>query len=248
MRQVADLIGKKFGRLTVIKRAEDHIDSRTNKKIIRWLCKCDCGNEVVVIGKNLTKKNNSTKSCGCLRSEIATKFNQQNKKKYNVYDLSGEYGIGYTSNNEEFWFDIEDYDKIKDYCWCVGSKGSIITNDKNGNTILLHRLILNVDNLNIQIDHIKHKRYDNRKSQLRIVDNSKNQMNTKIRTDNTSGYKGVSWNKNLNKWYSYIDVDNKRVHIGFFDELNNAITARKEAEEKYHGEYSYDNSMRDING
>ena len=41
------------------------------------------------------------------------------KRKYNRYDLeSQEYGIGWTSNtNEEFWFDKEDYDKIKNYCW-----------------------------------------------------------------------------------------------------------------------------------
>ena len=37
-------------------------------------------------------------------------------KKYNTYDLSGEYGIGYTSKGEEFYFDLDDYDKIKDYC------------------------------------------------------------------------------------------------------------------------------------
>ena len=44
-------------------------------------------------------------------------------KKYNKYDLSGEYGIGWTSNtNQEFYFDLEDYDKIKDYCW-IYNKG-----------------------------------------------------------------------------------------------------------------------------
>ena len=39
------------------------------------------------------------------------------RKKHNKYDLSGEYGIVYTSNGEEYWFDKEDYDKIKDYYW-----------------------------------------------------------------------------------------------------------------------------------
>ena len=243
MRTSIDLTDKRFGRLTVIERAEDYIEPKSNKRIARWLCKCDCGNEILVIGKNLTKKKYGTKSCGCLRSESITKFNKETKKKFNTYDLSGEYGIGYTSNNEEFWFDLDDYSKIKDYCWCVGSKGSIITNDENGNTLLLHRVILDIDDLNIQIDHIKHRRYDNRKSQLRIVDNGKNQMNTRIRADNTSGYKGISWNKNLNKWYAYINVNKKRIHLGFYSEFNDAVAARKSAEEKYHGEYSYDNSM-----
>ena len=37
--------------------------------------------------------------------------------KTNKYDLSGEYGIGYDSNGQKFYFDLEDYDKIKNYCW-----------------------------------------------------------------------------------------------------------------------------------
>ena len=59
---------------------------------------------IVVGGDNL--KSGSTKSCGCLAKEIRSKIH----KKYNQYDLSGEYGIGWTSNtNEEFYFDLEDF-------------------------------------------------------------------------------------------------------------------------------------------
>ncbi len=60
-----DLIGKKFGKLKIIKR------SSPNNGRARWLCKCDCGKEKIVSGGNL--KNGSTKSCGCLRREIARK-------------------------------------------------------------------------------------------------------------------------------------------------------------------------------
>ena len=45
----------------------------------------------------------------------------------NVYDLSGEYGIGYTLKGEPFWFDLEDYDLIKDYCWHYTQKNKIET-------------------------------------------------------------------------------------------------------------------------
>lgn len=38
-------------------------------------------------------------------------------KQYNRYDLSGEFGKGWTNKEEEFWFDLEDFDKIKNYCW-----------------------------------------------------------------------------------------------------------------------------------
>lgn len=54
-------IGKKFGRLTVIKRVND-------VGLSRYLCKCDCGNEIVVAGNTLGR---SVNSCGCLKSELS---------------------------------------------------------------------------------------------------------------------------------------------------------------------------------
>ena len=62
-----DLTGQRFGRLTVLKRAET-INKRT-----RWLCRCDCGEEVIVEAYNLKKGH--TQSCGCLQREAASKAN-----------------------------------------------------------------------------------------------------------------------------------------------------------------------------
>ena len=61
-RKCVDLTGMKFGRLTVIERAGS--DKHRNAL---WLCKCECGNEKIIIGNNLKKGN--TMSCGCLASE-----------------------------------------------------------------------------------------------------------------------------------------------------------------------------------
>lgn len=61
-----DLTGMKFNRLTVLNRAENSKDGRS-----RWLCKCDCGNERIVLGKSL--KNGHTQSCGCLNKEITSR-------------------------------------------------------------------------------------------------------------------------------------------------------------------------------
>lgn len=58
-----DLAGQKFGRLTVIQQAENS----ANRRGARWLCKCDCGNEVIVRAYSL--RSGETKSCGCLNSE-----------------------------------------------------------------------------------------------------------------------------------------------------------------------------------
>lgn len=62
-KQIIDMIGKRFGKLIVIERAEDHITKGGQRKV-RWLCKCDCGNEKVVTSQDL--KAGHTKSCGCM--------------------------------------------------------------------------------------------------------------------------------------------------------------------------------------
>lgn len=238
MGRFVDLTGQKFGRLTVIKRADDYISPKGQRKI-QWECRCDCGNDVIILGSNLT--NGYTLSCGCLLKEISSKRGRS-AKKYNTYDLSGDYGIGYTLKGEEFYFDLEDYDKIKNYCWYRTNHDYIIAKVPNGNGshIKLHNLLFPDAQ---KVDHIKHINYDNRKSQLRPVTSSQNMMNRKPNKNNKSGYKGVSWHNSKNKWSAYIGENNKR-HQKDFNDFDEAVKQRKEWEEKYFGEFSYDNSMK----
>jgi hypothetical protein len=201
-----------------------------------WLCKCDCdGNEKVYHSGNL--KNGYTSSCGCLCLERIKISNKEKKKKYNTYDLTGEYGIGYTFKGEEFYFDLEDYDKIKNYCWRIDNNGYVVSRD-NSKIIKIHRHILNCT-ADMTVDHINHKKIDNRKKNLRIVTNSQNSMNTKINSKNTSGCKGVNYDKRNNKWVVRIGLNRKRIHIGYFDDFEEAVKVRKKAEVKYHGEFRY---------
>lgn len=236
MGKFKDLTGQRFGYLTVVKRAEDYVSPK-GYHIVRWLCKCDCGNEIIVLGNNLIK--HSTESCGCLRKNTSSIVH----KKYNTYDLSGEYGIGYTSKDEEFYFDLEDYDKIKDYYWWKNDSGYILTvlEKVSGKQkrMRLHNFLIGEFN----IDHRNNNKVDNRKSNLRKATISQNTMNRAIRNDNTSGCTGVYWNKQRNKWVAKIIVNKKQIHLGFFDKLEDAIKARKNAEGKYFGEFSYDNSQ-----
>ena len=183
---------------------------------------------------------------------VGSKFGTDGKflKQYNNYDLSGEHGIGYLFNGEEFYFDLEDYDKIKNYCWYKDSGGYIRTNahkkDGTRTSVLMHQLIMGTDGISTMPDHIhgKQSRNDNRKSNLRIVTKSQNNINQPVRKDNTSGTKGVNWNKDLNKWRVRIQVNHKRILIGDYDNLDDAKDARRAAEEKYHQEYSYDFSQQ----
>jgi hypothetical protein len=68
-------------------------------------------------------------------------------------------------------------------------------------------------------------------------------MNHIISSNNTSGISGVNWDKNLQKWRARITVNYKRINLGVYANFEDAKIARLKAEEKYFGEYSYDNSM-----
>lgn len=161
-------------------------------------------------------------------------------KKYNIYDLSGEYGIGYTSNtNEQFFFDLDDYEQIKDYCWYVSINGYITTRLYNERKqIRLHRLLMNFPDKMV-VDHINHNKLDNRKCNLRICFQKENASNKSKSKNNTSGVTGVCWHKKAKKWHSQIKHNRKNIHLGLFDNFDDAVKARREAEEKYFGEFSY---------
>lgn len=232
-----NLIGQKFGNLIVIKEAgfKEYKNKRYKDGIALcplWLCKCDCGNECIVRGNSLTSGN--TLSCGCLQKEKAAKAGRDNKK-YNTYDLSGKYGIGYTNKGEEFYFDLEDYDKIKGYCWRK-NHGYLEANDSNHKTIKMHRLL--TDFKYEFIDHKNRKRYDNRKENLRPATKSENSQNQSKSNRNKTGFIGVNWRKRDGVWSAIIRVNGKQKWLGQFQTKEEAIKARLEAELKYYKEFA----------
>ena len=88
----------------------------------------------------------------------------------------------------------------------------------------------------INIDHINHRRDDNRLINLRSVSQAENHKNRSKNSNNTSGVMGVSWYKPGNKWVARITVNGTRVTLGSFTDLADAITARSDAkvEHGYH--------------
>jgi hypothetical protein len=114
------------------------------------------------------------------------------------------------------------------------------TSHKTG---MLHRYLVNAPK-GVIADHKDGNTYDNRKSNLRICDYTENNRNAGLHVNNKSGHKGVCWYKHhdYNKWKAYICVDRKIINLGYFDDLQEAIKVRENAERKYFGEYS-----RDIN-
>ena len=232
-----DYTGKRYGRLVVIGRnPNDHIFP-SGKKCPMWDCQCDCGGFKTTMQWSLD--NGDTTSCGCYNAEINGERGRKQLKKYNKYNLeSADYGIGYTEKGDEFWFDKEDYDLIKDYCWNYNGDGYLSAVDATiKKHIKFHRLVMNAPE-DLDVDHIVHpprkaNKYDNRKSNLRIATNQENTFNHHLSIANTSGVTGVTWSKSHNKWQAYIGHNMKHIHLGYFDDFEEAVKVRKEAEKKY---------------
>ena len=225
---INDLTGKRFGYLTVLGLDSKRYISPSGHQHTLWVCKCDCG-KVLSIDANSLRR--GTKSCGCKRAELA----KQTRLDSNIYDISGEYGIGYDKNNNEFYFDLEDFDRVKKYTWFLRDDGYVGAHYDDGRMVLMHRFIMNVlDDNSAYIDHVHMERKnDNRKANLRIATKSQNEMNVPIRSNNTSGVTGISWAKDSQRWHAYISKNGIRDNLGWFENFEDAVNARKAAEEKY---------------
>ena len=88
------------------------------------------------------------------------------------------------------------------------------------------------------VDHIDGDPGNNRIENLRLCGKTTNGYNAKISKRNTSGVKGVSWNKMNKNWRAGIQVDGKRVEVGSFPSKSEAISAISKARYKYHGEFA----------
>ena len=202
----------------------------------RWKCECKCGAVTYVKTNALISGN--TMSCGCYKNDLCCEV-----RKPNTYDLSDEYGIGVASDGvTKFFFDKEDFEKIKAYNWRCHPSGYMVSTNKTQG-ILMHRLIMDVIKSDDIVDHIGHNLLDNRKCNLRITTHNGNLKNKSISKRNKSGVTGVCWEERSQKWHSYIWTNGKTIHLGRFDNFDDAVNARKEAEVKYFGSFSYDASM-----
>ena len=224
---VDDLTGKRFCKLVSQYRVEN--DKYGN---VVWFCKCDCGKTKNALACRL--KNGTVKSCGCLHKEIMKKA----LHKTNKYDLSGEYGVGWTNNtNQKFFFDLEDFDKIKNFCWVENDQGYIIARNKDGEkplNIRMHRLVTNFEYK--IVDHSNTRRYDNRKDNLRECTKQTNNINRDVNINNKLGEKGIY--KLGNSYQAKISKGNKTFTKNS-DDLNFLKKWRHNKEQELYGEFSY---------
>ena len=138
--------------------------------------------------------------------------------------------------------DDEDYERLIKHKWYVHKNrytfyaARHLVIDGKYPLVRMHREIMGLRyNDGQQIDHINRNGLDNRKCNLRIATPTINALNRKMRTDNTSGYRGVSWHKRIGKWFAHVISNKKQIHCGYFSDPISAALAYDIAARKYYG-------------
>jgi hypothetical protein len=136
--------------------------------------------------------------------------------------------------------DAEDAEIVGHHNWWLDG-GYVVTYRPTGNgryrSLGLHRLVMGEPEGKM-VDHRNGNKLDNRKAFLRPATHAENMRNARIRDDNTSGHKGVTWSKRAQKWHAKIQHEGKSLHLGLFTDMEEAAKAYREAALKYHGEFA----------
>jgi len=140
--------------------------------------------------------------------------------------------------------DDDDFEWLNQWRWHYSNGYAVRNVWINGNCKILrmHRIIVGIFyKSGIEIDHIDHDKLNNCRNNLRLCTHSENQHNREMYSNNTSGFKGVSWHKSANKWVARIRINNNLINLGIFNDPYDAACAYDEAARKYHGEFSNPN-------
>ena len=224
---IKDLVNQKFGHLTVVK------FSHSENGRAMWLCDCDCGNTNVIIkGKYLL--NGDTKSCGCANIERIKQMGKDNQKHNNIKQVDNIIDV-MLCEDKFFMCDIKDWENCNNIYWYLNNTG-YARGVVDGKSILFHNYIIETGD-DEEIDHIDGNRLNNTRTNLRVIKRIDNMKNKGKYINNTSGVTGVYYHKKLDKWEARIQADGISHYLGIYDNYEDAVSIRKNAEEKYFGKF-----------
>ena len=205
-------IGKRFHRLVVLAEIEQYIDPKTGKRIRMVSCKCDCGNTKNIRLNALISGN--TKSCGCFatqrRKEFSTKHGYCLHTLYKVWSNMKDRCLN--ENNKRFEYYGEKGITVCDK-W-VNRPDKFIEWAKNNGW----EKGLFLDRIDVDDDYYPEN--------CRFVDIYQSNQNTsRIRKNNSSGFRGVTFDKSRNAWQACINVNGDEINIGRFETSKDAAIA-----------------------
>jgi hypothetical protein len=137
--------------------------------------------------------------------------------------------------------DPEDFDRVIQFAWnprrsYTNTSWYAVASVRH-EPLQMHHLVMGVGN-DALVDHVNRNGLDNRRANLRFATSSQNAMNRKRQSNNTSGFKGVTWNKLTRQWQAMIQVNHKLERIGFFDNPEDAARAYDAAARMRFGEFA----------
>jgi len=130
---------------------------------------------------------------------------------------------------------------IQHYTWCREGTGYLMSRTY-GHAVKLHRLVIGAKK-GEYVDHIDGDKINNTLSNLRICTKQQNEFNQKLRTDNTTGYRGVSYHRQSNKYRACINIGGKQIHLGLFESPHEAARAYNLKAVELYGEYARINNL-----
>lgn len=128
--------------------------------------------------------------------------------------------------------DDSDFEEVSKYKWHLDRGYAAMT--VKGGILYMHRFI-NETPKGMSTDHINRNKLDNRRSNLRTCTQRENNTNMKLRSDNTSGHRGVTWHKKGKRWQAQINIQGSLLYLGQYTELKDAIKAQKDAFNQVYG-------------
>lgn len=203
-----DLTGQRFGKLVALRKLPP-VKAGTNW---RWECRCDCGNTVVVSRGNLTSGN--TTSCGCAR-----------RGKPRAKDITGErFGkltvlrpTGRKQGTNIVWL-----------CQCdCGKQTELSTSSLKASYRVSCGCYAREHLKQVSEMGLTYLRENELKDQTSLC-----RLTAKTPNTNTSGRKGVFFDRNKRRWVAHICIQKKRIHLGYFNKFEDAVKAREKAEEE----------------
>lgn len=195
------------------------LDSRDSYGNILCQAMCPLCSKVFICRKSQI---DSRKSCGCAKGNHSV----------NTYKDFGEFTEIYDSKGNKTLVDSEDIPLLKEHYWYEDSRGYWLSHFPQG-VVYLHKYVMRAHS-ECEVDHVFRNRSDNRKSQLRKCSRSENCRNRKV-PKNLTGVVGVY--RSQGKYNARIFIQGKEISLGRFDTLREASKARKEAVDKYYGEF-----------
>jgi hypothetical protein len=128
----------------------------------------------------------------------------------------------------------EDFEFLSSMKWYVNNHGYVYTSAwsrtiKKPIITKLHRLVTNAPN-GLEVDHINRDKLDNRRENLRLCSHAENMRNRSVQKNNKTGYKGITYSKERNKWQVHVYPNGRARAVGRFKDFDLAVVALLEAQ------------------